>query len=69
MADVLLSFRDLCAFLKADEAEVLVLIESGHLPPPLCIGDRLVRWVESDLARWVQMGCPKFPRPRPARSP
>ncbi len=63
---MLLNFQELCSFLKADEAVVLSLIESGGLPPPLNIGDRLVRWVESDLARWVQMGCPKFPPPTPA---
>ena len=60
---MLLTFQELCTFLKADEAVVLSLIESGNLPPPLNIGDRLIRWVESDLARWVQMGCPKFPPP------
>ena len=63
MTDMLLTFGELCTFLKADEAVVLSLIESGSLPPPLNIGDRLVRWVNSDLARWVQMGCPKFPPP------
>jgi len=65
MTDMLLSFQELCTFLKADEAVVLSLIESGVLPPPLNIGDRLIRWVESDLARWMQMGCPKFPPPTP----
>ncbi len=62
---MLLTFDELCGFLKADEAAVLWLLESGDLPPPLNIGDRLIRWVESDLARWVQMGCPKFPPPTP----
>ena len=65
MTDMLLTFQELCTFLKADEAVVLSLIESGSLPPPVNIGDRLIRWVESDLARWVQMGCPKFPPPTP----
>jgi predicted DNA-binding transcriptional regulator AlpA len=63
MTDMLLTLQELAAFLKADEAMVLSLIESGSLPPPVNIGDRLIRWVESDLARWVQMGCPKFPPP------
>ncbi len=65
MTDMLLTFQELCTFLKADEAVVLSLIESGSLPPPLNIGDRLVRWLESDLARWLQMGCPKYPPPAP----
>jgi predicted DNA-binding transcriptional regulator AlpA len=60
---MLLTFVELCAFLKADEATVLLLIEAGGVPPPVNIGDRLVRWVETDLARWVQTGCPRFPPP------
>ena len=63
MIDMLLTFHDLCSFLKADEATVLSLFEAGGIPPPLNIGDRLVRWVESDLTRWVQTGCPRFPPP------
>jgi predicted DNA-binding transcriptional regulator AlpA len=62
---MLLTFDELCAFLKADELMVLTLIEAGSVPPPMNIGNRLVRWVESDLARWVQMGCPSFPPPTP----
>ena len=62
---MLLTFSELCAFLKADEPVVLLLIETGSIPPPLNIGNRLVRWLESDLVRWVQMGCPKFPPPTP----
>jgi predicted DNA-binding transcriptional regulator AlpA len=65
VTDMLLTFQELCTFLKADEAVVLSLIESGGLPPPLNIGNRLIRWAESDLARWVQMGCPNFPPPTP----
>jgi predicted DNA-binding transcriptional regulator AlpA len=63
MIDILLTFRELCTFLKADEAAVMSLIESGGIPPPVNIGDRLVRWVEGDLVRWVQVGCPRFPPP------
>jgi hypothetical protein len=51
--------------LKVDEAVVLLLIESGSLPKPLNIGGRLIRWAESDLAKWLQMGCPKYPPPAP----
>ena len=47
------------------EPLVLLLIEAGSIPPPVNIGDRLIRWVESDLLRWVQTGCPKFPPPTP----
>ena len=65
MTDMLLTFQELCTFLKADEAVVFELIESGSLPPPLNIGNRLIRWAESDLARWLQMGCPKYPPPAP----
>ncbi len=60
---MLLTFQELCTFLKADEEVVLSLIESGSLPPPLNIGDRLIRWAEGDLARWLHMGCPKYPPP------
>jgi predicted DNA-binding transcriptional regulator AlpA len=60
---MLLTLDELCAFLKADEPMVLSLIEVGSVPPPVNIGNRLIRWVESDLDRWVQMGCPKFPPP------
>jgi predicted DNA-binding transcriptional regulator AlpA len=63
MTDMLLTFRELCAFLKADESMVLSLIEEGAIPLPLNIGNRLIRWVQSDLARWVQTGCPRFPPP------
>jgi predicted DNA-binding transcriptional regulator AlpA len=62
---MLLTFEELCVFLKADEAMVLALIEAGSIPTPVNIGDRLVRWVESDLTRWVQTGCPKSPPPTP----
>ena len=65
MDSSLLTFRELCAFLKADAPTVLLLIEAGSIPPPVNIGDRLIRWVESDLTRWVQTGCPKFPPPTP----
>lgn len=63
MTDMLLTFDELCAFLKADEATVMSLIENGGVPLPLEIGNRLIRWVESDLTRWVQMGCPQYPPP------
>ncbi len=63
MTNMLLTFHELCAFLKADESMVLSLIETGGIPLPVNIGDRLVRWVESDLIRWVQTGCPRFPPP------
>ena len=63
MTDMLLTFHELCTFLKADEPTVLSLIEEGAIPPPVIIGNRLVRWVESDLIRWVQTGCPRFPPP------
>jgi predicted DNA-binding transcriptional regulator AlpA len=58
---MLLTFPELCKFLKADEAMVLSLIEAGSVPPPVNIGNRFVRWVESDLDRWVQTGCPSSP--------
>ena len=63
MTDMLLTLHELCTFLKADESIVLSLIEAGGIPPPVNIGNRLVRWVESDLIRWVQTGCPRFPPP------
>ena len=63
MIDLLLTFHELCTFLKADETTVLSLIETGSVPPPVNIGDRLIRWVEGDLIRWVQTGCPRFPPP------
>ncbi|MEN6457451.1 MAG: hypothetical protein ABFC63_00845 [Thermoguttaceae bacterium] len=63
MTGILMTFEELCAFLKADQDMVLALIEAGAVPPPLNVGDRLVRWVQSDLIRWVQMGCPNFPAP------
>ena len=62
---MLLTFPELCAFLKADEPMVMSLIEAGSVPPPVNIGNQLIRWVESDLVRWVQMGCPSFPPPTP----
>jgi predicted DNA-binding transcriptional regulator AlpA len=62
---MLLSFPELCAFLKADEPMVMSLIEAGSVPPPVNIGNQLIRWVEGDLVRWVQMGCPNFPPPTP----
>jgi len=63
VTDMLLTFQELCTFLKAEESLVLSLIEAGSLPPPVNIGNRLVRWVESDLIRWVQTGCLRFPPP------
>ncbi len=63
MTDMLLTFHELCAFLKADEPMVLLLIKEGAIPPPVIIGDQLVRWVENDLIRWVQTDCPRFPPP------
>ncbi len=65
MNNWLLTFVELCSFLKTDEPTALSLIEEGGIPPPVNIGDRLVRWVESDLVRWVQSGCPRFPPPDP----
>jgi predicted DNA-binding transcriptional regulator AlpA len=62
---MLLTFDELCAFLKTDAPMALLLIEAGSVPPPVNIGNRLIRWVQADLARWVQMGCPKFPPPTP----
>ena len=57
----LLTFSELCSVLKADEPTVLSLVEAGSVPPPVNIGNRLIRWVESDLVRSVQTGCPSFP--------
>ena len=63
MTNMLLTLHELCTFLKADEPTVLLLIEEGAIPPPVIIGDQLVRWVENDLIRWVQTDCPRFPPP------
>jgi predicted DNA-binding transcriptional regulator AlpA len=63
MIDLLLTFDELCDFLKADRTVVISLIEAGSVPPPVNIGDLIVRWVETDLIRWVQTGCPRFPPP------
>jgi predicted DNA-binding transcriptional regulator AlpA len=65
MNNWLLTFQELCDFLKTDETTVFSLIEEGGVPPPMNIGDRLVRWVETDLTRWVQTGCQRFPQPSP----
>jgi len=63
---MLLTFDEICVFLKADEVTVFSLIEEGAIPPPLNIGNRLIRWVETDLTRWIQTGCQKFPPPTAA---
>lgn len=61
---MLWTIEDVCKFLKSDEPTVLFLIEQGHLPPPVNIGeDRLVRWISDDLLAWARMGCPQFAAP------
>jgi predicted DNA-binding transcriptional regulator AlpA len=59
---MLYTFSELCGILQIDEPTALALQQSGHLPTPVFIGERAVRWVEDKFAAWVADGCkPSLP--------
>ena len=48
----------LAAKLETDVPTVLAFLRDGHLPPPVVIGGRLVRWTDWQIDAWTADGCP-----------
>ncbi|NLE39027.1 MAG: hypothetical protein GX621_13470 [Pirellulaceae bacterium] len=49
--------------LGTDEPATLAMIESGHVPAPVLIGNRIARWPTVALDKWAAGGCPKSDPP------
>lgn len=53
----LLTARDVAGVLKITTRQVFKLRSSGRMPAPVKVG-RSTRWRASELAGWVEAGCP-----------
>ncbi len=53
----LLNVREMATRLGVSTRQVWKLASSGRLPAPIRLG-RSVRWRESDLDRFIALGCP-----------
>lgn len=54
---MLLDVRSVAAQMDVSVRKVWQLVSSGGMPAPIRIG-RAVRWRESDVNKWIEMGCP-----------
>ena len=53
----LLSVKDLAKVLAISVRTVWRLRSAGKLPSPVLV-DSSCRWVERDIERWINLGCP-----------
>ena len=51
------TFKEITEILQIDEPTALALQQSGHLPLPVFISNRAVRWLRDTFAKWVADGC------------
>jgi predicted DNA-binding transcriptional regulator AlpA len=55
---MLTTFDELASILQADVSTTLQLIADGDVPAPAVIGDRIIRWPTTAIAKWVDANCP-----------
>lgn len=36
------------------------MVNRGEMPPPVRVGQRLIRWPRGLILRWINAGCPRF---------
>lgn len=48
----------LSELLRTDTPTALALVLDGTVPPPVILGQRLVRWSGASLTTWSAAGCP-----------
>jgi len=53
----LLRARELAAILHVSQRHVWRISKVGKLPRPVKVG-KCVRWLQSDIETWLDMGCP-----------
>ena len=51
------TFKEITEILQIDEPTALALQQSGHLPLPVFISNRAVRWLRDTFIAWVESGC------------
>lgn len=63
-AIAMLTMDDLASALKVSKRTLARMLSAGKLIPPTRLG-RQLRWLATDVAKWVEAGCPE-PRSWPA---
>jgi len=54
----LLSAKQLGNVLSLSARTIWRLRSSGKLPEPVKVGQGAIRWRQSDIEKWITMGCP-----------
>lgn len=50
----LLRLTDVRARVPYSRSTIYQLISQGKFPKPICIGERAVAWLESDIDAWIE---------------
>lgn len=53
-----LTQRDLSELFNVKPASITNWWRAGHIPPPIRIGRRLLRWRTDELLKWLDAGAP-----------
>ena len=61
----LLAVKDVAALLGVSARHVWRMNADGRLPPPVRFG-RSIRWRNTDVASWIDAGCPVAPTRGPS---
>ncbi len=56
--DRFLTIKEVIARTRISRGTIYRKIQNGSFPSPRKIGDRAVRWLESDIQDWMD-GCPR----------
>ena len=54
----LIDLRTVAKMLSVSVRTVERMVASGHIPVPLRVGPRLLRWPYQVVVDWISMGCP-----------
>jgi predicted DNA-binding transcriptional regulator AlpA len=56
---LLLDAKSAAALCSVSRATWWAWLRTGRCPPPIRIGERVVRWSAETIRQWVAAGCPR----------
>ena len=54
MSDILLRLPDVIVKVKLSRATIYRQVHQGRFPPPRQLSTRCVRWLQSEIDRWIE---------------
>lgn len=64
----LLTAQGVAELLDVDVRTVWRMRDAGHIPQPLRIGRKVIRWRLAEVEKWIADGCPACKPARAARA-